>query len=171
MKKIFLTAVLAVGLAAGGWAYARGNGYSYGMIGNGSYAMMGGGGMMGGGYGSRGGGYGMMGGGGYGSRGGGYGMMGGGGYGSMGGGYGNGGYQGNSGYSDRGRTNQNAMTSEQNRRFLNATVGLRRELNEKRFEYREAQRNPNTSRQQLSKLENEIDNLQAQLNRKAEEYR
>jgi len=167
MKKILIATILAVGLAAGGWAYAHGSGNSYGMTGNDSYAMMGGGGS---------GGYGMMGGGGSG----GYGMMGGGGsggYGNMGGGngmgngsgYGN--YNGQNNYSNGDRSIQTTRNYQQNKRFLDETVHLRKELNDKRFEYQEAQRNPNASRQRLSRLESQLHDLQSQLNEKAEQYR
>ena len=163
MKKIVIATVLAVGLAAGGWVYAHGSGNSYGMTGNGSYAMMGGGGgygMMGGG---GGGGYGMMGGGG-----GGNGMMGGGGgYGNMGGGSGYGNNTRQNNYSNGDRSTQNTRNYHQNKRFLDETVHLRKELNDKRFEYQEAERNPNTSREQLSRLQREMNGLQTQLNEKA----
>ncbi len=171
MKNILIAAALAVGLAAGGFVYAHGGGSGYNMTGNGSYAMMGGGGMMNGGYGV---GYGMMGGGGGGMMGGGsggYGNMGGSGGNGMGAGSTYGGYTGDTNYPDRTQSARDNRDNVQNRRFLDATVKLRRELNDKRFEYQEAQRNPNASRERLSRLQNAINDLQTQLNEKAEQYR
>ncbi len=166
VKKIFIASVLAVGLAVGGFAYAHGGGYSMRTPDGNTYAMMGGGG----GYGMMGGngGYGMMGG-----NGGGNGMMdgSGGGYGSMGNGNGHGRYNGNNNYQGQNRSSRNSWTNEQNQKFLDDTVQLRKELNDKRFEYREAQRNPNASKEQLAKLEREINNLQTELNQKAQQYR
>lgn len=141
MKKMILAAVLAVGLATAGMAYAHG-GY-----GNGGYGM-GGYGMMGPGYG--------------------YGMMGPG-YGMMGGGYGNGyacpGY-GNGGY--RGGWN-NSWNNPNSQKFLDDTVQLRKQLNDKRFEYQEALRNPNTTREQLAKIEKDMIDLQAKISDKAQQ--
>ena len=157
MKKILVASILAVGLATGGYAYAHGGEIRMETQSGTAYAMMGGGG----------GGYGMMGG-----SGGGYGMMGGnGGSGSMSNGNGYGRYNGSDKYQGQNRSGQNSWTNEQNQRFMDATVQLRKELNDKRFEYREAQRNPNTSKERLSKLERDINDLQAELNRKAELYR
>ncbi len=76
-------------------------------------------------------------------------------------GYGGGGYGWN-GY----RNNSN---SPQSQKFLNDTVELRRQLNDRRFEYQEALRNPNTSREQLAQLESEINDLQAKINYKAQQ--
>lgn len=144
MKKIIIASVLIVGLAAG-FAYSHGNGragYGNNMMGSG-YGMMGGGnGMMGGGYGMMGGGYGMMGGNG-----------------------GDGNYYDCPGAASIG---QGGWNSETQQKFLEETVGLRKEMNDKRFDYMEAQRNPNTSREQLAEIEKEIIDLRTQLSAKAE---
>ncbi len=147
MKKMIIAAVLAVGLATAGMVYAHG-GYGYGGYGMGGY------GMMGPGYGY--GGYGMMG----------PGMMGGG-YGNgyacpgYGGGYGNGG-----GY---GSAWNNGWNTPNNQKFLDDTVQLRKQLNDKRFEYQEALRNPNTTREQLAKIEKDMIDLQAKISDKAQQ--
>ena len=54
---------------------------------------------------------------------------------------------------------RNGWTSEQNQKFLDDTVELRKEMHNKRFEYREALRNPKTTRHQLSKIEKEMIDL------------
>ena len=143
MKKILIATVLAIGLAtAGSYAYSQGNenGSGYGMMSGGGYGMMSGGGygMMGGGYGGYGMGPGMM-----------YS------YGDNGG-----------GYNHRGATGfgQNGWSSEQYQKFMNDTVDLRKEMNNKRFEYQEALRNPKTTRQQLSKMEKEMIDLRDKIN-------
>ena len=111
-----------------------------------------------------------------GSYGGGYDMMGGSGYGMMGGGgygmgpgmmYGDGGYgcPGAAGYG------QNGWNSENNQKFLADTVQLRKEMNDKRFEYQEALRNPKTTREQLSTLEKGMIDLRTKLADKADQYR
>ena len=185
MKKIILAALVLLALT-GGYAFAQGGGYGGG-YGNGQgYGM--GPGMMG--YGGYGNGYGMgpgmMGYGGYGNGYGmGPGMMGYGGYGNgygmgpgmMGyGGYGNGygmmgpgmmGYGGRYNSPRQGWNAPRGWDPQQQQKFLNDTVQLRKELNEKRFEYFEAQRNPNTSREQLISIEKQIQDLQAKLYDKA----
>jgi hypothetical protein len=144
MKKIIIASVLIVGLAAG-FAYSHGNGragYGNNMMGS-SYGMMGGGnGMMGRGNGMMGGGYGMMGGNG-----------------------GEGNYYDCPGAASFG---QGGWNSEPHQKFLEETVGLRKEMNDKRFDYMEAQRNPNTSREQLAEIEKEMIDLRTQLSAKAE---
>ncbi len=60
--------------------------------------------------------------------------------------------------------------NSQQQKFLNDTVDIRKQLNDKRFNYMEAQRNPQTTREQLMKLEKEIYDLQGQLRDKAEQY-
>ncbi len=190
MKKLLVSSLLLVGLAVGSTAMVfaqSGNstqnnqtGYGNSMMGGGNgpggngsgygYGM--GPGMMGYGYGpgGNGGGYGygmgpgMMGGGyGYGM---GPGMMGGGygygmGPGMMGYGYGpNNGF----GYGNRGNGWQQP---EQVQKFLDQTVKLRRELNDKEFDYREALRNPKTTPETLAKLEKEIIDLRNQISNKA----
>jgi hypothetical protein len=139
MNRILIATVLAIGLTiAGGYAFAYGNGG-----------------------GSRSGGQGMM--------------MGGGGYGMMDRGYGMGqgmmddygdndggcNYQGAAGFG------RNAWTSEQYQKFLDDTVELRKEMHDKRFEYREALRNPKTTRPQLSKMEKEMIDLRDKIYDKA----
>ena len=52
-------------------------------------------------------------------------------------------------------------------KFLDETVGLRKELNEKRFDYFEAKRNPNTDPGTVAKLERELRELRDQLHAKA----
>ena len=146
MKKIIVISIVLVGLAFG-FAYAHNNGGLRGGFGNGGH-------MMGGGYGHgahmMGGGYGMMG----------PGMMRG--YGSN-----SNNYAGCPGWSSfRG----NGWNSEIHQRYLQDTVGLRKELNDKRFEYMEARRNPASSADQLAALEREISDLQLEMQKKAEQY-
>lgn len=145
MKKIILASVLALGLATAGLVYAHGGGNGYG------------------------GGYNMMGGGGYGMMGGGYGGMGPG----MMGGYGwNGGYNSGpdaDGFGPNGQ--QNGWNSENNQKFLDDTVQLRREMNDKRFEYHEAMRNPKTTRAQLAVLEKAMIDLRYKIAEKADQFR
>ena len=122
--------------------FAYSHGNGYGRMGNGN-TMMGSG-------------YGMMG---PGMMGGHYGMMGPG----MMGGYGDcpGAAQGG----------QGGWNSESHRKFLDDTVGLRKEMSDKGFEYMEAQRNPNTTREQLAALEKEMIDIRTKLQEKAEQYR
>lgn len=54
-------------------------------------------------------------------------------------------------------------TGKENEKFLNETVDLRRELHNKRFEYYEAQRSPDTTRETITTLEKEIVELQEKL--------
>ncbi len=112
---------------------------------------------------------------GYGS-GGGYGghMMGGyGGYGMMGPGMMNGyGYGGD--YDDcpgAAALGNNGWNSQSQQKFLDETVGLRKELNDKSFDYAEAMRNPNTTREQLATLQKEMIDIRTKLQDKAEQYR
>ncbi len=132
-----------------------GQGHMGGMMGPG---MMGGYGMMGQGHM---GGYGMMG------QGGGYGMMGqGGGYGMMGPGMMGQGRMGGYGY--RGN-DPKAFKKYQGeyQEYLNDTADLRRKLHNKRFEYIEAARNPDTTRKSLMKLEREMQDIQLKIYEKA----
>ncbi len=148
MKKIIIASVLVVGLAAG-FAYAHNNGY--GMGGNGGHMMGGGQGMMGSG---------MMGGN--------YGMMG---PGMMNGFRGQG---GNGGYGDcpgAAWFGQDGWNSKPHQKFLEDTVGIRKEINDKQFEYMEARRNPNTNREELSALEKDMIDIRTKLQEKAEQYR
>ena len=105
-------------------------------------------------------GYGMGGNGGqmmgYGMMGGHHGMMGG-----SNGGYGN--CPGAAGF------NQNSWNSEQQQKFLNETAGLRKEMMDKRFEYMEAQRNPQITRAELMDMEREMMNIQEKIHQKAEQ--
>ena len=180
MKKVLVSSLLIVGLAVGSSAvvFAQGGdaaqnnrlGYGNSMMGDGNgpggnggdygYGM--GPGMMGGGYGC-----------GYG-----YGM----GPGMMGGGYGYGmgpgmmgypyGPNNGPGYSNRvGSAWNNRQLSEQTQKFLDQTVDLRRQLNDKEFDYREAMRNPATPPETAVKLEKEIINLRNQISKKAESLR
>ncbi len=112
-------------------------------------------------------------GGGYGMMGGGNGMMGGSGYGMMGPGMmgGAGGYDGGYGCPGAAGFGQNGWTSEKQQKFLSDTVQLRKELNDKRFEYQEAQRNPQTTREQLAALEKGMIDLRTKLADKADQYR
>lgn len=48
-------------------------------------------------------------------------------------------------------------------KFLDETADLRRDLHEKRFEYFEAQRNPDTTNRTLASLEKEITELQGKV--------
>lgn len=139
MKKAIIASILVVGLAAG-FAVAHGNG-GFGGRGWGGHMMspgMMGPGMMGGGYGTMGPG--------------------------MRGGYG-GGYGDCPGAAYFG---QDGWNSESHQKFLEDTVVLRKELNDKRFEYAEAQRNPETTREQLAALEKEVIDIRTQLQEKAE---
>ncbi len=57
-----------------------------------------------------------------------------------------------------------AMTDQ---RFLDETAGLRRNLHDRRFEYFETQRNPDTTNEILVSLEKEITELQEKLHEDA----
>lgn len=52
-------------------------------------------------------------------------------------------------------------------KFLDETADLRKELHQKRFEYMEAVRNPETNEKTMTKLEKEITDLQEKLYAKA----
>jgi hypothetical protein len=141
MQKGLILGVLVLVLSISAGVYAQGpgmmGGYGYGP---GMGPGMMGPGMMGPGW--RGG-YGM----GPGMWGGGYGM----GPGMMGGGYGYGqgmgpGWGRNYGYGQ----------SEECQKYFNETAGMRKELNDKRFNYFEALRNPKTKPEEAGKLEKEI---------------
>ncbi len=167
MQKGLILGVVALVLSIGAGVYAQGpgmwgGGYGMGpgMMGpgwRGGYGM--GPGMMGGGYGyGMGMGPGMMG---YGMMGppcGGYGM----GQGMMGGGYGYGqgmgpGWGRNYGYGLSGEC----------QKYFDETAGMRKELNDKRFNYFEALRNPKTKPEDAGKLEKEIWELQQKIASKA----
>jgi peptidoglycan hydrolase CwlO-like protein len=152
MKKLLLISAIIVALTAA-YAFAQMDG---GMMGDqqgqkGQGGMMGGQGMMGDQQGQKGQG-GMMG---PGMMGGQQGQMGQGGMmgpGMMGG-------QG-MGY-DKGPGYEN--DTEKYQKFLDDTTKLRKELYDKRFEYFEAMRNPDTKQETISKLEQEIQELQKKL--------
>lgn len=148
MKKVIIASILMVGLAAG-LAFAHGNN-GYGGRGYGGH-MMGGYGMMGNGYGPKD--PGMMGDN--------YQMMGPGMMGGYGGGYGD--------CPGAGSFGNNGWNSESQQKFLENTVSLRRDLNDKAFEYREALRNPGTTREQLASIEKEVIDIRTKLQEQAEQ--
>lgn len=95
-------------------------------------------------------------------------MMGGGHHGMMGdygyrGGYGD--CPGATGY------NRDGWNSETQQKFLDETAGLRKEMHNKRFEYMEMQRNPNTTQAELLELEKEVLELRDKIHEKAEQLR
>ena len=57
--------------------------------------------------------------------------------------------------------------TEKHQKFLDDTTKLRKELYDKRFEYFEKVRNPDTKQETISKLEKEIQELQKKLYEKA----
>ena len=57
--------------------------------------------------------------------------------------------------------------SEECQKFLNETAELRKELYNKRYEYSEAFRNPNTTPETTAKLEKELRELQGKIHAKA----
>lgn len=57
--------------------------------------------------------------------------------------------------------------NEEGRKFLDETYSLRKEMHDKRFEYREALRNPNTTIAEITKLEREIQSLKENIREKA----
>lgn len=65
--------------------------------------------------------------------------------------------------------NQPAWTVEQRQQFLDATVDLRKQMNAKQFELREARRNPSTTPDQLGTLQKELIDLRTQLDTKAQQ--
>ena len=149
MKKIIISSILIVGLAAG-VAYAKGGGYGQnwqGNCGGPAYGMQGPGG---GGQG-----FGMQGPG-YGKRGQGQGMM--------GQGYGKRGNRGGCGPCGGAQ-----FTVEERQQFLVATLDLRKELHAKRFEYREANRGQKVDNDKLASIEKEMIDLRTKIQNKAEE--
>jgi hypothetical protein len=175
MQKLFIAGAAALFISLSSLAFAQapmwGGGYGMGpgMMGwGGGYGM--GPGMMGGyGYGM---GPGMMGG--YGM---GPGMMGGYGYGmgpGMRGGYGMGpgtmgrGWGGGYGMTGPGWGNRQGYGyNEECQKYLDESSAMRKELNNKRFEYFEAMRNPKTKPEEVNKLEKEIWDLQQKIYAKA----
>jgi hypothetical protein len=78
------------------------------------------------------------------------------------------------GYGWRGNANrwnsgQYGWNNERTQKFLNDTEQLRKKLNDLRFEYREALRNPNTSQEQLAKIEKDMIDLRAKIWDKAQQ--
>lgn len=57
--------------------------------------------------------------------------------------------------------------NEECQKFLDETAGLRKELSNKRFEYREALRNPKITQETETKLRKEINELQEEISKKA----
>jgi len=137
MKKVVVGLAVLAVLSIGAFAFAQGPGWG-GQTGYGYGGYMMGPGMMGSGYG-------------------GY-MMG---PGMMGPGYG--GYMMGPGYGGH----MYGYTSGDNQKFLDETAGLRKELNEKQFEYAEAVRNPKTDEKTIAKLQKEITDLQDKITEKA----
>ncbi len=179
MKGVILATVLIVGLAAGQVFAQMGQGHmsGTGMMGQGGQSMMdqAGQSMMGGqnqqpaGQNPDSGGHypcqmhqgmgpGMMGG-----QMGGYGMMGG----HMGGHMG----QGHMGGDGMMGTGHNSETYQKNQdeynKYLDDTAGIRKNIHNKKFEYFEAVRNPNTTRTDILKIEKELHDLKWQLYEKA----
>ena len=56
---------------------------------------------------------------------------------------------------------------EEDQKFLDETVDIRKELHEKRFEYAEVARDPNTTMVTIRALEKEIYELESKINEKA----
>lgn len=145
MKKLVIASLLIAGLATSGLVWAHGNGgYGMrghsGMMGNGGYGMMDHGSMM-------------MG---HGSMMGHHGMM----------------LDGAGAYNCPGAVgfNGDGFDNAKQQKFLDETAALRKQIHEKRFDYMEAQRNPDTTGEQLGALEKEIYDLQIQLRDKAQQY-
>ncbi len=59
------------------------------------------------------------------------------------------------------------QTSEAEQKFLDETTDLRKELHNKKFEYFEATRKPETGKETITKLEKEISELQDKLYEKS----
>lgn len=153
MKKKFIASVLALGLVAG-IAYAHNGGYGMGAHGNGGH-MMNRGNMMNNGI----------------HHGMGSGPMMNGGYNMMGQHMGGNGYANCPGAAAFTNNGNNGWDSASHQEFLNDTVELRQEMNNKRFEYMEARRNPNAGRDQLAAIEKELNDMQLRLQQKAQQYR
>lgn len=154
MKKKIIASVLAIGLVAG-IAYAHSGGYGMGGHGNDGH-MMNRGNMMNNGMNNGVGSGSMMNGGSH--------MMGH----HMGG---SGGYANCPGAAALKNNGNKGWDSASHQKFLDETVELRQEMNNKRFEYMEARRNPNAGRDQLAAIEKEFNDLQLQLQQKAQQYR
>lgn len=73
-------------------------------------------------------------------------------------------YMGNSGgCPGAGMSGQGNWDSESQQKFLNDTKILRKEMNDKRFQYVEAQRNPATTQGDLAALEQEMIKLRGKI--------
>ena len=59
------------------------------------------------------------------------------------------------------------LKGEEGQKFLDETYGLRKEMHNKRFDLREALRNPDTTIETVAKLEREIQGLKEKLREKA----
>ena len=143
MKSTVIASILAIGLIAGTGIAQTGTDTT-----TQQQQQMMGGGMMGGGMRSGG----MMGGG----------IMGGG---MMGGGMmsGQGGNWSMGCNGMMGEMLMNQMSPSQQQEFMNQTVNLRKQMMEKRFAYMEAMRNPNTTPQDLAKIEKEMLKLRSKM--------
>jgi len=73
--------------------------------------------------------------------------------------------------SNRTSSASHVLSEEQNREFLDETAQLRRQLNDKRFDYREAVRNPGVTREDREKPAQEMESLQTRINKAAERYK
>lgn len=62
---------------------------------------------------------------------------------------------------------QCGVENEESRKFLDETYSLRKEMHEKKFEYREALRNPDTTVATITKLAKEIQSLKETIREKA----
>ncbi len=140
MKKVIIGSILVVGLTAG-LVFAHGNGY--GFRGNGGS---------------------HMGGNGY-HKGGGYGMMG---QGMMGNYGGNGGW-GNTNCLGASKLGPKTWNSENQQKFFEETVELRKQMHEKRFELNEAARGSQVDADKLAQLEKEMIDIRTKIQKKAEE--
>jgi Spy/CpxP family protein refolding chaperone len=90
-----------------------------------------------------------------------------GGYGMTGSGYG-GGHMGTANAGQMGdRTSPGYGTNQTDQKFLDETADLRKELHEKRYEYAEAVRNPDTKRSTIRELEKEIYELEDKIYEKS----
>ncbi len=54
--------------------------------------------------------------------------------------------------------------------FLDATVSLRKEMHDKRFELMEARRNPQTTQGEIAQLQKDITTLRSRIHAEAEKY-
>lgn len=66
---------------------------------------------------------------------------------------------------------QSNWSNESQQNFLEETASIRKQMNNKRFEYMEAQRAPETTNQKLADIEKEMIDMHTQLEDKAKQYR